>query len=231
MDSDWHIVGISTTQLVAPGEPQPTAPIAYVPYRAVSTVSGADGAVNRLVVSGTSHDASAQSALADTLDANLTAAGIGVQSAETHSRMRAQVERLTTPILLLLTSMAALFAIVGGLGLLGTMSLNVLERTGEFGVLRAIGATGRIVLSIVLVEGLTVALLSWVLGSVVSIPMGVVMGNAVGLSFIKVPLEFHFAPFGLVLWLAMAIVLAVVASWVPARNASRLSVRDAIAYE
>jgi putative ABC transport system permease protein len=107
----------------------------------------------------------------------------------------------------------------------------VLERTGEFGVLRAIGATGRIVLSIVLVEGLTVALLSWVLGSVVSIPMGMVMGNAVGLSFIKVPLEFHFAPFGLVLWLAMAIVLAVVASWVPARNASRLSVRDAIAYE
>jgi len=111
------------------------------------------------------------------------------------------------------------------------MSLNVLERTTEFGMVRSVGATGGTVLSIVLVEGLTVAGLSWALGSLMAVPMGWVMAQSVGVSFIKVPLEFRFAPIGVALWLAMAVVVAIVSSWLPARGASRLSVRDAIAYE
>ena len=110
-------MGISTTQLVAPGEPRASAPIAYVPYRGLDAVMGSTGAVNRLVVSGSSHDAAAQAALADSLDADLRDAGVAVRAVETRARMRAQVERLTTPILLLLVSMAGLFALVGGLGL------------------------------------------------------------------------------------------------------------------
>ncbi|HSR46331.1 MAG TPA: ABC transporter permease [Acidimicrobiia bacterium] len=231
VDAAWQVVGISTTQLVAPGEPRPSAPIAYVPYRAIAAAVGPTQPVNRLVVSGTPDDAEAQTDLAEALDAELGSAGVGVRAVEIQSRMREQVERLTTPILILLAAMAGLFGLVGGLGLLGTMSLNVLERTTEFGVLRAVGATGRSVLSIVLVEGLTVAALSWLLGSVVAVPLSWVMGRAVGVSFIKVPLDFHFAPFGVVLWFGMAFLLAIVSSWMPARNASRLSVRDAIAYE
>ena len=231
VETAWEIVGISTTQLVGPGEPRPSTPIAYVPYGAVDAAVGAGGGVNRLVVSGAAGDAAAQDALADAVDAELGAAGIGVRAVDTRSKTRAQVERLTTPILLLLASMAVLFALVGGLGLLGTMSLNVLERTGEFGVVRAVGATGRTVLSIVLVEGLAVAAISWLLGSVLAVPLGWAMGTAVGVSFIKVPLDFRFDLFGVLLWLGMAVVLAAVASWVPARNASQLSVRDAIAYE
>lgn len=231
VDSVWQVVGISTTQLVAPGEPRPTAPIAYVPIQSIAASTDSAGTVNRLVVSGTAHDAVAQRELQDALDADLSAAGVEVRAVETRSRMRSQVERLTTPILVLLTSMAILFGVVGGLGLLGTMSLNVLERTSEFGILRAIGASGRVVLSIVLVEGLTVAALSWLVGTVLAIPLGWIMASAVGISFIKVPLDFFFAPIGVVLWLIMAIVLAVVASWLPARKASRVSVRDAIAYE
>jgi putative ABC transport system permease protein len=230
-DTSWQVIGIATTQLVAPGEPRPAAPIAYVPYDELAAAVGGAGAANRLVVSGTAHDAAAQTALANAVDDELRDAGVGVQAVDTAFRMQEQVERLTTPILVLLTAMAVLFAIVGGLGLLGTMSLNVLERTSEFGVVRAVGATGRSVLSIVLVEGLTVAALAWLAGSLLAVPLGWVMGHAVGVSFIKVPLDFSFALIGVVVWLAMAAALAVIASWVPARNASRLSVRDAIAYE
>ena len=57
------------------------------------------------------------------------------------------------------------------------------------------------------------------------------MGRAVGVSFIKVPLEFRFASIGVAAWLVLAVVVAMIASWVPARNASRLSVRETIAYE
>ena len=226
-----EVVGISTTQLVAPGEPRPAAPIAYAPYEQLDAGLGSTGLVNRLVVSGTAHDAAAQVDLAARVEASLGASQIPVRAVDTRSAMRAQVERLTTPILLMLSAMAVVFALVGGLGLLGTMSLNVLERTTEFGMVRSVGATGGTVLSIVLVEGLTVAGLSWALGSLMAVPMGWVMAQSVGVSFIKVPLEFRFAPIGVALWLAMAVVVAIVSSWLPARGASRLSVRDAIAYE
>ena len=106
VDVVWQVIGISTTQLVAPGEPRPSAPIAYVPYGGLDSAMGSTGAVNRLVVSGSSHDTVAQEALADSLDADLRDAGVGVRAIETRARMRAQVERLTTPILLLLASMA-----------------------------------------------------------------------------------------------------------------------------
>ena len=104
--------------------------------------------------------------------------GSGKRRLHPYRDPRSQVERLTTPILLLLAAMAALFSVVGGLGLLGTMSLNVLERTGEFGVVRAVGATGPAVLSIVLVEGLSVAALSWLAGSVLAVPLGWVIPTA-----------------------------------------------------
>ena len=60
---------------------------------------------------------------------------------------------------------AALLAVVGGLGLAGTMSLNVLERTREIGVMRAVGGSDGSVRLIVVFEGLFVGILSWVLSA------------------------------------------------------------------
>ena len=51
-----------------------------------------------------------------------------------------------------LIAMSAILASVGGLGLMTTMSLNVLERRRELGVLRAIGATPRAVFWMLAVE-------------------------------------------------------------------------------
>ncbi len=231
VETVWRVVGVSTTQLVGPGAPQPETPIAYAPYDTLSAALEAPGVVNRVAVRGTAGDDDAQTALAAALDEELRARGVAVRSVLTRTELQVRVERLTTPILLLLTAMAVVFALVGGIGLLGTMSLNALERTAEFGVVRAVGATGRTVLTIVLVEGVAVALLAFVLGGLAAVPLSWVMGQAVGISFIKVPLVFRFAFWGLLLWLALALVLAVLASWVPARNASRISVKDAIAYE
>ena len=67
--------------------------------------------------------------------------------------------------------MAVLLALVGGLGLMGTMSINVLERTREIGVLRAIGAPNRAVAQVFILEGIAIGLLSWLMGALLAIPM------------------------------------------------------------
>ncbi|HSR34916.1 MAG TPA: FtsX-like permease family protein, partial [Anaerolineae bacterium] len=127
--------------------------------------------------------------------------------------------------------MAVLLAVVGGIGLMGSMSLNVLERTREIGVMRAIGASDGSVLTIVIVEGVLIGLLSWLLGAVVSGPLSRLLCDAVGVSIFQTPLSYKFSLEGVGLWLVVVIVLAAVASVWPARNASRVTVREVLAYE
>jgi putative ABC transport system permease protein len=231
IESDWHVVGIATTQMVGLGEPRPEIPMAYVEIDAFETAVNKTGDINRVAIATTPHTAIAQSNLAAELNELLADNAIRVRTIDTHNEMRAQAENLMMPILLLLLSMAVLFALVGGLSLAGTMSLNVLERTQEIGIIRAIGAPGRDIMQIVVIEGVFIGLLSWLLAAIVAYPMGWIMSTAVGISFIKVPLTYAFAPLGILLWLAIVVALAIFASYVPARNASNLIVGEALAYE
>ncbi len=127
--------------------------------------------------------------------------------------------------------MAILIAVVGGLGLMGTMSINVIERTREIGVMRAVGASDGSVLKVFIVEGVFIGVLSWLVGAIVALPVGKLLSDAVGAAFLEAPLNYTFSTKGTLLWLAIVVILAVLASILPAWNASRLSVREVLAYE
>jgi putative ABC transport system permease protein len=111
------------------------------------------------------------------------------------------------------------------------MSLNVLERTREIGVMRAIGASDGSVLKIVIVEGVLIGLLSWLFGAVFAVPLSRLLSDAVGVSIFQTKLSYTFSLEGVGLWLVVVIVLATLASLLPARNASRVTVREVLAYE
>ncbi len=134
-------------------------------------------------------------------------------------------------IYVFLIVMSSIIGCVGGLGLMTTMSLNVLERRREMGVLRAIGATPRIVWMMVVVEGLVIGLLSWGIAALLAWPISKVVGNTIVRVMFRSGLDFTFEPVGLVVWLLVSIALSAVASFVPAWRASRATVREALAYE
>ena len=131
----------------------------------------------------------------------------------------------------MLLIMAVLIALVGGLGLMGTMSMNVLERTREIGVMRSIGAVDLAIMGLVITEGMIIGMISWGLGALLAIPITNVLNVLVGVSILTVPLDYVFSPNGLIIWLVLVIVLSTIASILPARNAVRLTVRDVLAYE
>jgi putative ABC transport system permease protein len=112
-----------------------------------------------------------------------------------------------------------------------TMSLNVLERRREMGVLRAIGATPRIVWAMVVAEGLVIGLLSWAIAALLAWPVSKVVGNTIVRVMFRSGLDFTFEPVGLVVWLLITVALSAAASFVPAWRASRATVREALAYE
>jgi putative ABC transport system permease protein len=127
--------------------------------------------------------------------------------------------------------MALLTAVVGSIGLAGTMSMNVLERTREIGIIRAVGASDRSVINLVMVEGLLIGLMSWILGALLSFPIRSLLSNAINLALFGATAKFTFSPIGVVLWLGVVLVLSTLASVVPARNAAHLTIREVLSYE
>jgi len=138
----------------------------------------------------------------------------------------AQFGILTTLLLI----MTCLMAVVGSFGLSGTLSINVLERRREIGVMRAVGASSGDVGFIFMGEGLMLGLLSWILAIPISLLAGKYFVEAIG-GAIKFPAIYFYSPQGIWIWLAIVVVLSLTASWLPARRATRISVRESLAYE
>jgi putative ABC transport system permease protein len=127
--------------------------------------------------------------------------------------------------------MSSMIGGVGGLGLMTTMSLNVLERRREMGVMRAIGATPRAILFMLIAEGSIVGFASWALAAIAAWPLGKGLGDFLMAKLFKSGLDFTFELRGLAVWLAVSLVLGAIASFVPAWDATRHPVREALSYE
>lgn len=111
------------------------------------------------------------------------------------------------------------------------MSLNVFERRREMGVMRALGATPRIIWLMIVAEGVVIGVLSWAIAALLAWPISKAIGNFMVKVMFKSGLEFVFEPMGLLIWIAVSIGLSAVASFLPAWKASRVTVREALAYE
>jgi putative ABC transport system permease protein len=74
-------------------------------------------------------------------------------------------------------------------------------------------------------------MLSWLLGALVALPVSKLMNEGVGVAFQAPGLSFIFSTQGVLLWLTIVVALAAVASFLPAWNATRVTVRDVLSYE
>jgi putative ABC transport system permease protein len=109
--------------------------------------------------------------------------------------------------------------------------LSVLERTREIGVMRAIGASSSQITRLFIGEGLLLGFLSWAIALPLSIPLAYALTTRLLTIILSEEIIYRFTPFGALLWLAIISVLAILASWFPARNATRVSVRQSLAYQ
>lgn len=205
--------------------------IIYANYDYVAKVTDRVGEADALMVRTQTHDRLSAKVYSNAVENRLEHTGVGISTVTTLQNERAEAEVVFDVIVSLLLVMAVLLALVGGLGLMGTMSINVLERTREIGVLRAIGASNRGVAQVFILEGIAIGLLSWLMGSFLAIPMSHGLNQALGEAMLGASLSYSYSLPGLWLWLVIVIFLSALASFLPARNASRLTVREVLAYE
>lgn len=129
-----------------------------------------------------------------------------------------------------LMMISTVMAVVGGLGLMSSMGTSVIERTREFGIMRAIGAKSRIILRNIISEGVFIGLMSWIISLPLSLPLTFGIDYLIGMLSFRSPLPLIISLVGLAVWATLIIVGSIAASTYPAQQASRLTVRETLVY-
>jgi putative ABC transport system permease protein len=220
-ESTWHVVGMAREAF--------SSGVAYAPLSFMQ--QRYPGMVNSLRLSLANTDADAISAVKSELDRNLEKEGVRARGSSTKSDTRFAFDQHMLMIYIFLIVTSVIIGGVGGLGLMTTMSLNVFERRREMGVMRALGATPRVIWLMIVAEGIVIGMLSWTIAALLAWPLSKAIGNLFVRVIFQGGLDFVFEPVGLLIWLLVSIALSALASFLPAWKASRVTVREALAYE
>lgn len=219
--AQWTILGVVDTG--------PSA-AAYTCRETLVRLTG-KSRMDRVVVAAAPGGPATRLDLIQRLRTHVEERGIAVQASQLMEPARKVMEDHLLMVAGFLGVMAQLMIVVGGLGLGSTMSLGVLERTREIGVLRAIGARHRSILLMVQIEGLVVGLLSGAIALPLSIPMSVILGKAFGRIMVPVPVRAVPEISAVLQWLAVVTVVSIAACAWPAYRATRIPTAAALAYE
>ncbi|KAB2861441.1 MAG: FtsX-like permease family protein, partial [Anaerolineae bacterium] len=145
------------------------------------------------------------------------------------SSYRGEVLEITRGVINVYYILAVLILIPAALGLLNTLTINILERTREIGVVRAIGASRRQVQRMVVAEALLLGLFGAALGILAGVAMS--YGFTAAFSTIGWKVPYIFPIMGIVAAAVIAVLLALFSSVLPARNAAKLDIIRALQYE
>jgi putative ABC transport system permease protein len=221
----WRVVGIARETFFPA--------IAYVPKAFFEQSFLHPGMANRisLELAKDKVGSASISAVRASLDRNLEQEGVQALSSSSLIESRFGFDQHMLMIYVFLIVVSCIIGGVGGLGLMTTMSLNVLERRREMGILRAIGASSRMVWLMIVAEGGLIGLLSWALAALAAWPVSKGLGDLLVWLIVKSGLDFHFELRGVLVWLAVSIFLGAASSFLPAWHASQRPVREAIGYE
>lgn len=221
-DRDYRVVGSGARMF---------SPAAYVAYTDFESLISAPGLANWVVVRTATGTASGQASIEAALVDEFARRGLEVARTDTSARRRQTTSAQLQTIVVLLLVMALLIAAVGGMGLATTLSLNLLERRREIGVLRAIGARNSAIRRLILAEALAMATIGYVISLLLMLPISLALGNKLGASILYRPLDFVFSGLGLLLWIILIFFIALFASLAPAQNAVRMAVNETLSFE
>jgi putative ABC transport system permease protein len=222
---DWTVVGVFRfTRMLGDI-------MGYADYDYVSELMGTPGQSSSYRVITNAHTLESQQAISQALDLHLRDLGYEVSDVEAGMVTREQSGQGVNILIVFLLAMALLTAFVGSIGLTGTMGMNVLERTREIGVMRAIGATDLTIIKSVVIEGVFIGLISWALAWALSYPISFMMLRIITTAMLSDPIALSYTLQGVFVWLGVVLLLSAIASVLPARSAARLTIREVLAYE
>jgi putative ABC transport system permease protein len=124
------------------------------------------------------------------------------------------------------TLTAGILAVVGAVGLMAALSMAVLERQKEIGVMRSVGASSSTIMGQFLLEGMLIGSLSWL----VAVPLSVVLGAGLLAMLPFDYLDFSYQMTTPIIGLIGMLLVAMLASLLPSWLASRKTISEILRY-
>ena len=151
-------------------------------------------------------------------------------SMESNEDIQARVSNLINQAFSMFDIMAILAVMIASFGIINTLTMNIIERTREIGMLRAIGMTRQQVVKMVLSESGLMGLIGGVIGLVFGIFLArIFLTGMTAMSGYQ--LDFIVPPSGIIISLIIAFVISQITAIQPARKAAKIKVLEAIQYE
>jgi len=218
----WRVAGI-VEEIGSPAA-------AYASEKAYAEAAGITGRAQMIRITSSATDQAERVEIIRSIERALATAGVSVREGLPLAVLRTAIVEHVSVLVNTLIATAVLLGLIGVLGLASFMSMNVIERTRELGVMRAIGAAPGTIMRIIISEGVFIGGLSWVFAVMLSVPLSLLVGGIVGMLSFRVPLSLTISPAAMLLWLVTVLVISAAACAWPALRASRLTVREALAY-
>jgi putative ABC transport system permease protein len=220
-DAEFLIVGIAKNQ-------QEDGTVLFVPLTTLRSVLGRPTQVSTYWIRTTSSDEALVDRTTSLLEDRLGTLGyeIGTEISYVMERDEIEANRLITTSIAILGFLIVAMSMVG---LANAITMSVIERTREIGILRCVGARARDVRRIFTSEGLALALVGWLLG----IPLGYALDRLLvwlTKEVVEVEIPFVFPPWNIVIALVGTLILALLIIVVPVRRATRFRPGEALRY-
>jgi putative ABC transport system permease protein len=122
----------------------------------------------------------------------------------------------------------AILAFPSLIAMLNTLTISVIERTREIGMLRAVGSTRKQIRSLIVAEALLLAAIGTAFGILGGLYLGYVFVTAIGVMF---PMGYYFPLSGILAAIAIGLLFGALAAIIPARQAAGMNVVEALRYE
>lgn len=145
-------------------------------------------------------------------------------SISSQEEMLETISEVTGIFTTLLTGIAAISLLVGGIGIMNIMLVTVTERTREIGIRKALGAKGKTITTQFLVESIVLTLAGGILGVILGVGVSLVLTKAMGLPTV-------ISATSIILAVSVSCLVGIIFGWYPARRASKLQPIEALRYE
>ena len=197
----------------------------YLPYSTVMSRMLGQSNVRSIIVRIKDEypSSAAENAILTLLEQRHGAQDVFTQNSDS---IRETIQQTTATMTLLISAIAVISLVVGGIGVMNIMLVSVTERTQEIGVRMAVGARQSDILQQFLIEAILVCLLGGVLGVLLSLGIGQVIGH-----FAKDVIQMSYSTTSIVAAFVCSSLIGIVFGFLPARNAAQLDPVAALARE
>jgi putative ABC transport system permease protein len=227
--ADWKVIGLYRVFLMFGGGFSVDA--IYAPRPAVFEVTKKTGKASTLLVRTHSHSDEAVNASLRGLEEVFEQRNLDVVQTETIPALRKTYDTSFSYVTSMLMVLAVITAIVGGIGLMGSLWIGVIERTKEIGILRSIGARSTHITNMFVLEAVIQGMMSWLIAVPLSLLVTPLMADALGQAMFQNRLDYQYSFTGMAIWLVIILAISILASAIPARKASQINIRQSLSYE